>query len=745
MSGARTGADRIWVTGLGAVTALGGTLEETWRRLCLGERGLSRCDLFDTEGQRATLVAEVRAPLRAVAPSEIAWSRTAHLALVAAQEALASTAGAPLDPRASRVGLVVGGTTGGMLENELPICAMFPDAANVTPDPARRSHPLTATADALAAVIGPFARARTLTSACSSGASAIVVGAAWLASGAVDAVLVGGAEALCRLTLTGFNSLGVVDPEPSRPFDRGRRGLNLGEGAGFLLLERERAATARGAAPIAELGGWALGAEAHHVTNPEATGAVASRVIARAIARAGLTAADVDYVNAHGTGTPLNDKAESLALRRALGDEIDRVPVSSSKAQIGHTLGAAGAIEAALSVLAIARGALPPTAGLADPDPDCAVRHVVRTERAEVRAAISNAFGFGGMDSAVLFTRPGLARRSESSRRSVLVTGVAIATPHGLEAGPDVRAAMSPRALPGLDARLGPLDPARARRLDRPSLVAVSASLAALEQAERSGAPIAREEVSTVLATAFGAVQGSAEYVHRLVEKGPRLAPPADFPNLVPSAPAGHAAIYMQLQGPPMAVCDLSASGEAAFLTACELVLAREANGAVAGVAAERSAIIDRVFAPLFGTVRQPRPESGAAWVLEAEDALRARGGRALARVAFADVLPFDAALDLARPKGRVSVFVGEEEERARQLASRSTFAGDPIVVCAHGAGNGEVIGGVALAAAAESVGAGELDAALVLGPRALPWGARGGASGWSYVVLFERAAEDAA
>jgi len=206
----------------------------------------------------ATVPVAARAPVPEPA-GDVAWSRTALLALAAAREALAW---AKLDPGAARVGVIVGGTTGGMLENELPIGAMFPDAAGAEPSAERRSHPLSSTADALAAALGPFARVRTLASACSSGASAIVVGAAWLMSGAVDAVLVGGAEALCRLTLTGFNSLGVVDPEPSRPFDRGRRGLNLGEGAGFLLLEREGAGRARGAAPIAELAGWALAAGA---------------------------------------------------------------------------------------------------------------------------------------------------------------------------------------------------------------------------------------------------------------------------------------------------------------------------------------------------------------------------------------------------------------------------------------------------------------------------------------------------
>jgi 3-oxoacyl-[acyl-carrier-protein] synthase II len=299
---------------------------------------------------------------------------------------------------------------------------------------------------------------------------------------------------------------------------------------------------------------------------------------------------------------------------------------------------------------------------------------------------------------------------------------------------------MAARTLPSFVAPTLALDPARARRLDRPSMMAVSAAVAALAQADSVGSPVDRSNVASVLGTAFASVQASAEYVHRIGVKGPRFAPPADFPNLVPSAPAGHTAMYLHLHGPPMAVSDLSGSGEAAFLTAYELVLAADAGAALAGVTAEKSEIIERVFAPLFGLARGARPEGAAVWVLEDEDALRARGGLALARVTHADVLPWDVPLTLARPEGRVSVFVGEGDVRAREIASRSSFAGDRVVTCAPGAGDGEVVGGIALCAAASSVGAGDLDAALVVGPRALTWGERGVAAGWSYIVLLERA-----
>ena len=245
----------------------------------------------------------------------------------------------------TRVGLVVAGTTGGMFETEPLLARLHADPHHTDSLLDMISHPLTATGDRLVTHLGPFCRVlRSLCTACSSGANALIVGALWLLSGEVDAVVAGGKRRLCRLTLSGFNALAATDPEPCRPFDVNRKGLNLGEGAGFVVLERASTVRARGAAPIAELAGWALGAEAHHITNPEPTGAAAAEVIQRCLTRAGLAASQVDYVNAHGTGTPLNDPMESAALHRVLGRDVERVPVSSSKGQLGHTLGAAGAV-----------------------------------------------------------------------------------------------------------------------------------------------------------------------------------------------------------------------------------------------------------------------------------------------------------------------------------------------------------------------------------------------------------------
>ncbi|HEX4445992.1 MAG TPA: beta-ketoacyl-[acyl-carrier-protein] synthase family protein, partial [Polyangiaceae bacterium] len=549
---------RVWVTGLGLVTPLGPGVEATWTRLVRGEVALRPLTLFDAGGLRATVAGEVGGVALPPGPPEVTagWSRTSVMALSAATEALhmaalpVGSSRRPTSPR--KLGLVIGCTTGGMYETEELLASLHGPLPGV-PDAAEArvalrgmlAHPLTATGERLQERLGPFVRVRTLSSACSSGANALIVGALWLRSGEVDAVLAGGCDGLCRLTLSGFNAIAALDPGACRPFDRARKGTNLGEGAGFVVLEREDAARARGASPVAELAGWALGSEAHHITNPAPDGATVAALAERALERAGLTAADVDYVNAHGTGTVANDRMEGAALATALGGELARVPVSSSKGQIGHTLGAAGAIEAVITALVVARRTLVPGAGLVDPDPAVAVTHVgsVGREAPRVRAALSNSFGFGGMDTVLVFASagrpPGAAGGANESvavgvgvqpASAVVVTGAAAFGACGRAGVEGCADLIDARFDPG--ARVDPdpfLDVSRARRLDFPSCLGVVAVEHALAEARATA-----EGTGLLLGSTFGSMDGSAAFMHRVLERGPRSASPAEFPNLVP-------------------------------------------------------------------------------------------------------------------------------------------------------------------------------------------------------------------
>lgn len=704
---------RLWLTGLGLVTPLGVGVEATWARLVHGERAIRQITLFDTAGQRVRTAAEVEG----VEVPRGGWSRTSIMAATAAEEALRT---ARLDVRRMRVGLVVGGTTGGMFETEQLLARLHADPQCREVLVEMLAHPLTSTGDRLEERLGPFARIRTLSSACSSGANALVVATAWLLAGEVDAVVAGGTDGLCRLTVSGFNALGAIDPEPCRPFDRRRRGTSLGEGAGFLVLERADAARSRGATPVAELAGWAVGSEAHHITNPAPDGVLVASLIHRAIKCAGLSPRDIDYVNAHGTGTPVNDPMEAAALARGLSAEVARVPVSSSKGQIGHTLGAAGAIEAAITALVVSRRTLVPTAGLDEPDPAMGLVHVphVGREVPRVRAAISNAFGFGGMDTVLVFADPDLRREAPAlAPVQPVVTATAVFGPCGL-LGTEACASLLERREPGAPVEPeGHLDPGRARRLDR------AAQLGAVV-VERVLDDVGGRELATglVLGSAFGNVDGSAAYMHRIFERGPRSASPAEFPNLVPSSPVGHISIYAGLRGPALATADLGISGESAFAQAVQFVTAGEATRMVAGAVEPRSDIVERVLSALFSSQVSSiatRCDLAAAVVVESETEARRRGARIMVRVRQTLEVRGDtpSLVGLVEPLGgRAEVVLAHSGCAVGPLLDASAWASCERRVCGPAVGESDALGAVAIAVAAARIGAGQTDEALVLG-----------------------------
>jgi len=240
--------------------------------------------------------------------------------------------------------------------------------------------------------------------ACSSGAAALAMAAELIESGAAPRAVAGGVDTITRVCYMGFNALRLLDPEPCRPFDRDRRGMTIGEGAAFLVLESHADARARGARIYAELAGHAMTTDAYHVTAPDPEGSGMIAAIRGALDRARLTPAAVDYANAHGTGTPQNDRIEARALARVFGE--GRLLVSSNKSQIGHTMAAAGGLEAAATVLTLTQGLVPATVNLASVDPEVPFDCVPRVPRAApVHAAISNSFGFGGQNVTLAFTR----------------------------------------------------------------------------------------------------------------------------------------------------------------------------------------------------------------------------------------------------------------------------------------------------------------------------------------------------
>ena len=392
---------RVVVSGLGVVSPYGAGAKTFWTGLATGECAIRPLTVIDTEGFRSRIAAEVPADVLPVLGVSRRRSRADRMALAAAREALAE---ADLPPRdRAEMGLFVGAVGGGMLEGEEWYC----EDKRGRPSPrlrALRSILPVSHAETLAWRLQLGGPRESVVMACASGAASIALGADAIRSGATPLVLAGGVDAITRICFMGFNALKLLDPEPCRPFDRTRRGMSIGEGAAFLVLEDADHSRARGARALGELLGAGMTTDAHHVTAPHPEGEGMIRAMVDALAASRCAPADVGYVNAHGTGTPQNDRVEAIALVRVFGE--GRVLVSSTKSLVGHTMAAAGSLEAAATLLTLQHGLIPPTANLHHPDPDVPFDCVPGTARpVELGAALSNSFGFGGQNVSLVFGR----------------------------------------------------------------------------------------------------------------------------------------------------------------------------------------------------------------------------------------------------------------------------------------------------------------------------------------------------
>ena len=413
-------AQRVFVTGLGVISPLGLDAQSTWKAIVAGKSGIDFITAFDTDGFDTTFAAEVRGfePEAYLERKESRrMDRFAQFAAVAAQEACRQ-AGIDLaneDP--FRVGAIIGSGIGGILT----LSQQYDVLKNRGP---RRVTPFLipmmlgdmASAQ-VSMVTGAMGANYCVVSSCSSGADALGQGWEMIRRGQADVVLAGGSEApIVPIAVAGFNSLRALsrfneDPaRASRPFNRGRDGFVMGEGSAVLVLESAEHLAQRGATALAELRGYGATSDAHHLTEPNPTGQSAANAISLALKAAAVDVSEVDYLNAHGTSTPLNDWQETKAIKLAMGEEAYRVPISSTKSMTGHLLGAGGALEAVLCVKAIQDDVIPPTINLVDPDPECDLDYTpLKARSVEVNVAMSNSFGFGGHNSVLVFTDPGWA------------------------------------------------------------------------------------------------------------------------------------------------------------------------------------------------------------------------------------------------------------------------------------------------------------------------------------------------
>ena len=405
---------KIVVTGIGLITPLGLDRESTWKSITLGKNGIRKIKSFDPEPYQTQIAAEIDN----FKPEEILGrkfarrlDRFAQFACVAAKEAIKDSGLFLESLNLDRFAVLIGSGIGGIstLSDQISILdEKGPSRVSPFLVPMMLSDMASGQVSMMLGTKGPnFATV----SACASGADSIGMGLNMIRRGEADIVLAGGTEAaVCPIGIAGFNACHALSknneqPEmASRPFDAKRDGFVLGEGAGLLILEEESHAIKRGATIICELAGYGATSDAHHVTQPHPEGEGAAKAMILAMNDAKIRREEVAYINAHGTSTPLNDKYETIAIKKAFKDHSKKIKISSTKSMTGHLLGAAGGIEAAFTALAINEMVVPPTINLLNPDPDCDLDYVPNHAlKGNVPVAMSNSLGFGGHNSSLLF------------------------------------------------------------------------------------------------------------------------------------------------------------------------------------------------------------------------------------------------------------------------------------------------------------------------------------------------------
>ena len=405
---------RVVVTGLGTVASIGHDVDTFWSSLLAGRSGIDRISLFDPGEFASQIGAEVRNwdPAQHMDPKEARRNdRYTHFGYVAARQAVKDAALDMTREDGDRVGVIIGSGIGGMFTYESQLKVL----AERGP---RKVSPFTIPslignmcAGLVAIDLGARGPNFGIVSACATGTHAIGEAAHAIRRGDADVMITGGSEAaITPFSYASFCSMKAMStrndaPQKAcRPFDKNRDGFIMGEGAGVLVLESLEHARARGARIYCELAGYAATCDAYHITSPDPEGKGLSLAMRRAMASAGVAPEQVDYINAHGTSTPYNDKFETLAIKKVFGDHAHRVPISSTKSMTGHLLGAAGGIESVIAVKTIQSGMIAPTINLEEPDPDCDLDYVPNVARAvTVRTVLSNNLGFGGQNAAIVF------------------------------------------------------------------------------------------------------------------------------------------------------------------------------------------------------------------------------------------------------------------------------------------------------------------------------------------------------
>lgn len=655
----------VVVTGLGVICAIGRDPEEFWHRLTAGQGGLTPIQdpAFEVfEARYAGQVPDEWITGQLPEP-DTALDRTAGLALIAARQAIAQAGLTGVD--ATRFGMILG-------------------KCQATPDAAGHYQPMHHTQDVIADRLGLRGPRILVSTACAAGGNAVGLAKDKIRAGEADAVLAGGVDPLLFGTYAGFAGLKALSTGPCRPYSHSD-GLNLGEGAAFLLLEPLDLALARGAVPLAEVAGYGLSADAYHATAPDPTGRGGVSAMRRALADAGLTTDDVGYVSGHGTGTPANDAMEAKVMRTVFGPRAGQVPTSSIKSFVGHTLGAAGAVEAVAAVLALRDGLAPPTIGFdADAVPGDLDFVPNQTRELSTDTVVSNNYAFGGNNVSLVLTTPGPGREwTEPAPREVVITGLGPVSGLGAGIAETTEAVLARRpalgARPSLEGRT--FAPRSLwRHMNNLSRMAIAAARLSWEDA---GLKLPRKElddVGLVFATGAGSAESTGGFDDSIAAN-PNKPAVLSFSNVVLNATGGAVCQTLGLRGPTTTICNGGASASIALTCAMEMIRDGKADVVLVVAADEHVGMVpqDAFVSPYDRDSGRVPGSAAVAFVVEAADHCAARGGTPYARVLAASHVsgPFDGLTGLAGLAEPLDLVVGaatgggdDAEEAASVLAA---------------------------------------------------------------------------
>ncbi|WP_446226148.1 beta-ketoacyl synthase N-terminal-like domain-containing protein [Nocardia sp. IBHARD005] len=612
MNEVATTTRRVVITAVGAVTAQGTGAEALWEGVREGRVAIRSVQGLPLQRYRTSIGGQVP-DMRRPAYDYLTALGIEHpepaldFALVAAEEAMAASG---IVVPADRWGVSFGTCNGGTFSGEQALHRARNGSSVHTGDRHLLLVPPHGLAEALSAAFGLGGPVVSVNTACASGAHAIAHATEIIRAGRADAMLVGGSDSLTESAYAGFDSVEALSERPCAPYSRDRDGLSLGEGSGMLVLVEESIARAAGAPILAEVLGYGMSADGYHPTAPHPQGEGAARAIRAALDTGGLDPADVAYINGHGTGTPKNDPAECNAVRAAFGDAVDKVVLSSTKSMIGHLLGAAGAVEGIVTVLALREQLAPPTAGFTAVDPRCGVDAAPGTARsADIGVALSNNFAFGGANATVAFGRPGDLRGDPrpDDTDTVVVTGLGVLAPGGTNAnelwqtfragdrlGREERGLRIAQLEADLDAYTTPRE---RRRMDRFSQLAVASCRIALEHAGLE----ADERTGVVLGTGIGPMRSIEDFFLPTLQGNPGS--PAVFPNTVFNAAAGQVAMVLGAKGPTSTATAAHAAGASALTIAFDLLRTGKADAVLCPAVDELTDHVIDAYrgVPLFG------------------------------------------------------------------------------------------------------------------------------------------------